>query len=66
MSAAELSLFVFLVAGALSRLLDLNFVVAKLRNRARVSLLMRLWKALFAILLRPSVPAKDAMLMVVV
>src|SRR6266853_7026929 len=32
MSAAELALFVFLVAGTLSRLLDLYFVVRKLRN----------------------------------
>src|ERR1700681_4928939 len=34
-SSAELALFVFLVAGTLSRFLDLDFVVGKLRNRAR-------------------------------
>src|ERR1039457_3354186 len=36
MSAAELAFFVFLVAGALARFLDLDFVIRKLRNRVRV------------------------------
>src|SRR5664279_540626 len=35
MSATELALFVFFVAGTLARLLDLDFVVRKLRNRRR-------------------------------
>src|SRR6202023_723822 len=35
MSATELALIVFLVAGTLSRRLDVDFVIRKLRNRAR-------------------------------